>query len=155
MATNQTWVAVTKDNLKAFLNDDQLEALTADNKASGQSDRDTVVIPTVCDEMRDDIENNGQNVVDSVAHTVPPGLVKTAVWLILNQLSLTHSAVLKLTDEQKTEVKDAKARMERIRTGEQKVAAPVLAAGSTMQTNGATAVEYNELQTTRDQLTGL
>lgn len=156
MASAQAWVTVAKSDLLGFLNSDQLDVINAGNKDAGQTDdRIVQVIPAVVAEMRDDIENNGQAVVDANTATVPPGLKSTAVWLCLELLSLSTTITLKLTDEQKDKIKNARERMERVRKGEQKVSMPLTTADPSMQTNGAYAVSQNPVECTREKLSGL
>ena len=149
------WVSITLPLVQNLLNSNQLAAINTSNLAPGQSDRITATIPMVVAQMRDDIENNGQNVLDADTTTVPPGLQLTGAWLVVRALSMALSITLPLTDDQKEMIKESVERMKEVYEGKRRVATPLTSAPTSQQISYPVMVKQNQILTARCEVNGL
>lgn len=115
MAGTVAWVVITASNLNAFLAAPQLAALRTAALATGQADPFTEQLPIQAGRVRDYIVSNPRNQLSATANSVPPGTcVWCLCWLMIEALQVRIPS-LKLTEDQKKEIQNAKNELEKIR----------------------------------------
>ena len=115
MAGTVTWVVITVNDLYPFLVAPQLNALRTAALATGQNDPFTDLLPIQAGRVRDYIVSNPRNRLSATANSVPPGTcVWCLCWLMIEALQVRIPS-LKLTEDQKKEISNAKNELEKIR----------------------------------------
>jgi len=111
MATN--WITITADNLNEYQAGKLVAAARTKALAASQTDPFLAVMPDVINRMRDDIRGCKSNQVSATPLTVPPGLRGEAVLLTIEAMQPRLPGI-KIDDDLRTLIDDAKARMKRI-----------------------------------------
>ena len=108
-----TWITIIVTDLEDYVVAAQLNALR--NAALGDSQEDPFaeIMPAVTSRIRAEIQGCVSNKVSSVANSVPPSLKAEACYLILERMQ-TRIPSLRLTDDQKELIKDARSYLKRI-----------------------------------------
>jgi hypothetical protein len=159
MAGTVAWVVITADSLYPFLVAPQLDALRTAALKTGQADPFVSQLPVQSSRVRQSIASNPRNRLSATANSVPPECVWMLCWLMIEALQ-DRIPQLKLTDDQKKQIEDAKADMEKLREREDTQllisqpndpeSDPAMAFGPT-----ATVVESSTRLATRRTLGGL
>lgn len=153
MATN--WISIASADVNDYLNGPQISALRSVALAGGQADPFTNIMGAVIDRIRNKLKPRFQ--VSATAQTVPPELKQIACLLIIEQMS-ARLPQLKLTDDQKTLIKDAKDELKLIdqNEGSVTITAPSDAAAQDYQESTKVQVVTQTTRVaTRDTLKGL
>lgn len=139
--------------MNALLNAHRTSAL-----APGQPDPMTAAIADAVAEVRAAVETCQRNLASVDTTTVPPGLHRAACWIALAYLA-KRITVIKLTQDQKDEIGDAKKMLERVSDCKLAVAKPSdpLSPPDVQRGGGAVVVAADPCvrTTTREQMTGL
>lgn len=107
------WIVITADNLNEYQAAKVIAAARTKALASGQADPFLAVMPDVVRRMRDDIRGCVKNRVSATANSVPPGLRGEAVLLTIEAMQARLPGIT-ITEDLRTLIDDAKARMKRI-----------------------------------------
>ena len=115
MAGTVTWAVITAADLAPFLVAPQLTALRTVALAQGQNDPFDDLLPICAGRVRDYIVSNPRNLLSATPNSVPPGTcVWCLCWLMIEALQ-ARVPTLKLTEDQKKEISNAKNELEKIR----------------------------------------
>lgn len=152
------WLTPTTDDLNRVLVAAQAAALRTAALAVGQSDPFVGARDAVVAEVRAAIQSCARNLVSATAGTVPPELVSATMYLILAEMQ-GRLPSLRMTEDQKELVSQARKRLERIAECKLAVSAPseALEPASVQRGGGASVVEADtSVRTaTRTQMDGL
>ena len=100
-----TWVVPTIADVYARMSKSQTDATR--ETGSGGADPFDTVMPQVVARVRRAIANNPRNKLSATANSVPPSLLSTTAWLIVNEFG-SRIFTLELNEKQTAMVKDAK-----------------------------------------------
>lgn len=107
------WITIIADDLNDYQVGTIIAAARTKALAAGQADPFLAVMPDVINGMRDDIRGCQRNTVSATPLSIPKGLRKEAVLLIIEAMQSRLPGV-SLTDDLKAIIKDAKARLVRV-----------------------------------------
>ena len=150
-----TWIVITATDLEDYVVAAQLAALR--NAALGDSQEDpfVLVMPPVAARVRAEIQGCPRNKVSSVANSVPPALKGETCYLILERLQ-TRIPSLRLTDDQKELIKDARDYLKRISLCQVPIEQPDDIQETNVQKSGGVELASSTTrQATRTKLDGL
>lgn len=138
----------------------KLNALRTAVLAPGQADPMIGAIEDAVAEVRDAVESCDGNIASSDPTTVPPGLRAAGCWIALSYLQKRLGVQsMALTEDQRTEIADAKKLLEKVAGCDRAVATPSepLATPDVQRGGGATIVDADtSVRTaTRTQMDGL
>ena len=122
-APSEPWITLEPTDLNDYLVGPQAAAVRTAALATGQSDTWTNVMTDVVNEIRSAIRGNIRNLVSATPLSIPSDLKRTALVMIRNALQ-GRVPQLKLTDDQKDEMKAALRLIERIQAGNVVITAP-------------------------------
>jgi hypothetical protein len=150
-----SWRAITEDDFRASITDEEDAAVRAAMLASGQEDPFDVVARQVTGSFRDAIRSHAENVLHQDTSYLPEGAIYHAVAVIRFRL-LTRFCSELITEDRRTEQKDAMAWLKEVRSGREKIEA-AYGDGSEARTGGQIEVgaEVPVRQWTRRQQSGL
>ena len=161
MAGTVQWIVITVSDLYPFLVAPQLNALRTVALATGQSDPFDDLLPIQAGRVRDYIVSNPRNQLSATANSVPPGTCQWCLcWLMIEALQVRIPS-LKLTEDQKKEIQNAKTELEKIRwaasSSQFLIPQPTDPVGDPPQAFGPAAfvVSSSERLATRETLNGL
>lgn len=153
MATN--WILIVVTDLNDYLVGAQMNALRTAALAAGQADPFTNVMHDITSRIRLKIESCKTNQVSATVYTVPPECKWIACYLIIEAMQ-TRLPGLKLTEEQKEQIKSAKAELNLIAKCDSVVTLPTdplvppdAQLGGSIEVANTTPRQY-----TRDKLAG-
>lgn len=107
------WITVVVADLNDYLVGAQMTALRTAALAGGQSDPFTHVSGDVVNRIRMKIQSCARNRLSATAGTIPPECKWIACYLIIEAMQLRLPS-LKLTDDQRTQIGEAKKQLDRI-----------------------------------------
>jgi hypothetical protein len=110
------WVTITAANLNEYQAARLVAAAREKALAVGQADPFLAVMPDVIKQMREDIAENPLNNLSATGNTIPAGLRGVAVLLTIEAMQPRLPGI-KIDDDLRTLIQDAKARMLRIAKG--------------------------------------
>src|SRR5438876_9524159 len=114
MAGTVPWVVLNSSDLNAFLVAPQLTALRTAALATNQSDPFDDLLPIHAARVRTHIISNPRNRLSATPNSVPPECVWILCWLMIEALQ-NRVPTLRLTEDQKKEIQNAKSDLEKIR----------------------------------------
>ena len=152
------WVSPSEADMQRVLVAAQLAALRTAALGAGQADPFTGARAAVVAEVRAAIQTCERNRVSSAEGTVPPELLSATAYLIMAELQGRLPA-LALSESQRDQVKEARAKLERIANCKLAVSAPsqALEPADVQRGGGATVVSADTAvrTATRQQMDGL
>lgn len=152
------WKAVTEADMQRTCMSPMLDALRQEVLAVGQADPLTGAIEDAVAETRAAVESCDENVAASDTTTVPPSLRAATCWIALAYLQKRIST-LRLTQDQKDEIEEARGILKEVAACDRAVAraSDPLAEPDVQRGGGATVVDPDETvrTTTRGQMDGL
>lgn len=110
------WITIVVDDLNEYQAGKIIAAARTRALAAGQADPFLAVMPDIISQMRSDIAENSLNSLSLTANTIPKGLRKDAILLIIEAMQARLPGV-EIQEELKTLIADAKKRMLRIANG--------------------------------------
>ena len=100
-----TWAAIAVTDLDGYLMSVQLDAIRTGGMRMGQADPFSIVMPDVCNTVRNVIANRGKP-ISATANAVPNEARTATIWLIIDALQ-TRIPGLIVTADQKRHVDNA------------------------------------------------
>jgi hypothetical protein len=142
--------------LNDYLVGAQVEALRTAALADGQDDPFLKIMPDVAARIRLKIESCQRNSISATANAIPPELKWLACYLILEAMQLRLPS-LRLTDDQRTQISEAKKQLDRIADCKDVVSVPddPLEPSDAQQAGGITLVSNTTRRATREKMDGL
>jgi phage gp36-like protein len=152
------WVPINEVDMQRTCMNPLLNALRTAALGPGQPDPLIGSIADAVAEVRDAVESCDRNRASSDTTTVPPGLRATACWIALAYLAKRLSAI-KLTEDQRKEISDARDLLKAVASCDRAVAKPSepLTTPDVERGGGASVVAADPCvrTTTREQMSGL
>jgi hypothetical protein len=145
------WIVITASDLNDYSVAAKVSALRTAALAGGQTDPFDRVMPDVVATMRAQIGLN--NEVSATANSLPPEVKTHGCWLVIAALQARLPG-LKLTDEEKEMVKEARRYMEKIAAGDIRVTEPTNPVDSGLQT-GTPSIAANDREVDRTTMDGM
>ncbi len=150
-----SWVTITAADLKDYMVAAQVSALQTAALGAGQADPFNTIMPDVVARVRAKIASCEGNILSATPNSVPPELRMFTCHLILEGMQARLPG-LKLTDEQKTIIEDAKRQLDRIADCDDEVSTPTDPAEPAIQSGApAEIVTKSTRQRKPSQLAGL
>lgn len=119
------WVSVQTSDLLGAYNATQLRALSETHRENGQPDPLASAISVVIARIRGNILSWQHNQVDVDETLIPPELQDDAIWLCVERLNLGFpETATALSEAQKTRIKQANDRLDKISRGDLRVSPP-------------------------------
>lgn len=115
MSATKPWVALTLDDLRPYLTQDQQNKTDDATLDPTFAQCFAQVWPDVAAEVRSAVASNPRNTLSKTASSVPPELRRTAALLAIDALSEQFSTSTPLTPNQVEKLKSAKERLEAVR----------------------------------------
>ncbi len=149
------WITIVVTDLNDYLVGAQVSALRTAALAAGQADPFTAIMPDIVNRIRLKIESCKTNRVSATALTIPPELKWIACYLIIEAMQVRLPA-LKLTEDQKNQVKAAKDELNLIAKCDSVVSEPTdpLEPGDAQVGGAIEIASKTTRQFTRDKLSG-
>ena len=107
------WITITADDLNDYQVGKIINAARTKALAAGQSDPFLKVMPDVVSNIRAKMRANPANRVSLTPNSVPPDLRSQTILLIIEKMQ-SRLPGIDLTDDFKTQIKDAKSDIEEI-----------------------------------------
>jgi hypothetical protein len=150
------WIVLTVDDLNDYLVGAQVEALRTAALAVGQADPFTNIMHAIAARIRLKIESCARNEISATANAIPPELKWIAAYLVLEAMQLRLPS-LRLTDDQRTQISEAKKQLDRIADCKDVVSVPddPLEPSDAQQAGGITLVSNTTRRATREKMDGL
>lgn len=149
------WITITSSDLNDYLVGAQVNALKTAALASGQTDPFPRVMADIVERARREIQACPTNKLSATASTIPPELKSQACYLIIEAMQARLPG-LKLTEEQRTLISDAKDYLKRIAKCEIPITEPPDPLADQVQRQGdIELVTKPTRKATRDKLAGL
>jgi hypothetical protein len=152
------WVPITEADMQATCMNPLLNALRTAALGPGQVDPLAGAIADAVAEVRASVETCQRNVASSDASTVPPSLKRAGCWIALAYLQKRINTI-KLSEDQRTEVSEARDLLKRVAKCDPAVAKPSepLTSPDVERGGGASVVAADPCvrTTTREQMSGL
>lgn len=147
------WAQLTEDDWQSSVSDEEETAVRSAMLASGQEDPFEVVKRQVTALFRNAIRSHSGNRLDADEATLPPAAIYHAVAKLRFRL-LTRFCSELITDDRRTENKEAESWLKEVRRGIEKIEAPD-GDGTEVPKPRIDTRSTNERQATRDRLSGL
>jgi hypothetical protein len=109
------WVVLVIEDINARMAAPQVVALQSAALATSQVQPFTAVMPDVVRRVRQYIASNPRNRLSQTENSIPPELKGTTCWLILQEMAARLSIAIKLSDDQKEEIKRANDDLDKLR----------------------------------------
>lgn len=154
MATN--WIVLVVDDLNDYLVAAQASALRTAALAGGQADPFTKIMPDIATRIRAKIQSCPRNAISVTANAIPPELKWAACYLIIEAMQV-RLAGLKLTEDQKAQVNEARHALDRVAECKDTVTTPTdpLKPDSAQRSGGVSVVSTGTRTATRETMDGL
>jgi hypothetical protein len=153
MATE--WIVMTEEDLNDFLVGAQVNALRTAALATGQSDPFENIMPAIAQRIRLKIASCTRNRLSATPDSIPPELKWIAAYLIIEAMQ-GRIPSLRLSDDQKSQVSEARKQLDRIADCKDVVSEPVDPEESVaQQSGGISLVSSTERAATRTKMNGL
>lgn len=149
-----SWVNITEDDFWSSVNEAEESAIRAGMLVSGQEDPFGVVSDQVAEYYRNAIRSGPGNRLDPAPHTLPSGAVFHAVATIRFRL-MTRFASELLTDDRRSEKKDAESWLKEVRRGIEKIEQPDDEPGETNSSHIEVSDNVPRREWTRRKQSGL
>jgi len=147
------WVVLTAENLNDYLVAAQASALRTAALASGQADPFATVMHDRCNYIRNRISRRIQ--ISATAYAVPPELKSQACLLVIESMQ-ARIPMLKLSEDQKTLIKQAYRDLDLATTEEFPISTPDDPIDPTVQSGGAVKLVVTpSRKMTRTKMEGL
>lgn len=149
------WIIVSAGDLEDYLVAAQLSALRSAALGDSQGDPFDKVMPDVAAEIRRMVESCSRNVLSATANAIPPELKKAACYLIIEALQVRIPS-LKLSGDQKEQIKKAEEKLVRIAECKEVVTTPLdPEAHQAQQSGGITLANSTCREATREKMSGI
>ena len=117
------WIIIAVADLDDYLVAAQMAALRNAALGGAQTDPFSRVMPDIIGRMRMKIASCEHNQLSATPNSIPPELKWAACYLIIEAMQ-TRLPGLKITEEQRTQIEDAKRQLDRIADCKDEVTAP-------------------------------
>lgn len=149
------WITVSEEDLNDYLVAAQMNALRTAALAVGQSDPFENIMPAIAQRMRLKIASCARNRLSATANSIPPELKWIAAYLIIEAMQ-GRIPSLRLSDDQKTQISEAKKQLDRIADCKDVVSEPTDPEESVaQQSGGISLVSSTTRAATREKMNGL
>jgi hypothetical protein len=118
------WITLQLSDLNNYLASAQVHALDTASLATGQTGRFAALMTDVVARMRVAIQSQTRNQISATALTLPPELKWVGCYLVIEAMQAALPG-LKLSDEQRDQIKRAENQLRRVADGLEAVTTPL------------------------------